>query len=399
MTELGALEIWCAEPGQPGHRRAGACPSTCAPGAPGAQASADGDGDDRSAERRSEADGRPHRPGRRAPARRARGGGPASPDPRVVGAQALHPELFAGRADDGLARVMKPARGAAGRRARRVAHRHRPRPVRCHLRAGGAAQAVAPARGALAEPERVLPAPRHRRAAGRLAGQADVANLQRGSGPPPRRAVPAGLVDHLAAHRRRPEQGAAAPDLPAPGAAVLARGQGPQEVGRGQADPRGGRRDAPLPGQPGAPVARGQGAPGRRAGAPAGEPQGARGGHRAVGPGAPGRPHPALRPAQLRGARVQGRRLAGRRCWPGAGRSRRDRLLHRPAGPPHRRSRAAICPTRPAPASPTWLRAAGADRAATLVEQVVALEAREEYIALGDTLPPGLRLVGDAPAP
>jgi hypothetical protein len=35
------------------------------------------------------------------------------------------------------------------------------------------------------------------------------------------------------------------------------------------------------------------------------------------------------------------------------------------------------------------------DRAAILVEQVVALEAREERVALGDTLPAGLRLVAD----
>ena len=35
----------------------------------------------------------------------------------------------------------------------------------------------------------------------------------------------------------------------------------------------------------------------------------------------------------------------------------------------------------------------GGDRAAILVEQVVALEAREERVALGDTLPAGLRLV------
>jgi molecular chaperone DnaK (HSP70) len=48
----------------------------------------------------------------------------------------------------------------------------------------------------------------------------------------------------------------------------------------------------------------------------------------------------------------------------------------------------------------------GGDRAAALVEQVIALEAREERVALGDTLPAGLRLVGDdeaaassAPAP
>lgn len=40
-----------------------------------------------------------------------------------------------------------------------------------------------------------------------------------------------------------------------------------------------------------------------------------------------------------------------------------------------------------------WLRRAGAGRAAVLVDQIVALEAREEYIALGATLPPGLHLV------
>jgi molecular chaperone DnaK (HSP70) len=43
-----------------------------------------------------------------------------------------------------------------------------------------------------------------------------------------------------------------------------------------------------------------------------------------------------------------------------------------------------------------WLKAAGAERAAVLVSEVVALEGREEIIALGDTLPPGLRLVGEA---
>ena len=37
----------------------------------------------------------------------------------------------------------------------------------------------------------------------------------------------------------------------------------------------------------------------------------------------------------------------------------------------------------------------GGDRAAVLVEQVVALEAREERVALGDTLPAGLKLVID----
>ncbi len=42
-----------------------------------------------------------------------------------------------------------------------------------------------------------------------------------------------------------------------------------------------------------------------------------------------------------------------------------------------------------------FIRQAGAARAATLVEQIVALESREENIALGDTLPPGLRLIGD----
>ena len=37
----------------------------------------------------------------------------------------------------------------------------------------------------------------------------------------------------------------------------------------------------------------------------------------------------------------------------------------------------------------------GGDRAAALIEQVIALEAREERVALGDTLPAGLRLVID----
>jgi hypothetical protein len=37
----------------------------------------------------------------------------------------------------------------------------------------------------------------------------------------------------------------------------------------------------------------------------------------------------------------------------------------------------------------------GGDRAAVLVEQVVDLEAREERVALGDTLPAGLKLVLD----
>ena len=41
----------------------------------------------------------------------------------------------------------------------------------------------------------------------------------------------------------------------------------------------------------------------------------------------------------------------------------------------------------------------GGDRAAILVEQIVELEAREERVALGDTLPAGLRLVLDDDAP
>ena len=41
----------------------------------------------------------------------------------------------------------------------------------------------------------------------------------------------------------------------------------------------------------------------------------------------------------------------------------------------------------------------GGDRAAVLVEQIVALEAREERVALGDTLPAGLRLVIDDERP
>ncbi|MEO7092240.1 MAG: molecular chaperone DnaK, partial [Polyangiales bacterium] len=48
----------------------------------------------------------------------------------------------------------------------------------------------------------------------------------------------------------------------------------------------------------------------------------------------------------------------------------------------------------------TFVRAMpGGDRAAVLVEQVVALEAREERVALGDTLPAGLRLVIDDERP
>ena len=38
----------------------------------------------------------------------------------------------------------------------------------------------------------------------------------------------------------------------------------------------------------------------------------------------------------------------------------------------------------------------GGERAAMLVEQVVALESREERVALGDTLPAGLRLIHDS---
>jgi hypothetical protein len=41
----------------------------------------------------------------------------------------------------------------------------------------------------------------------------------------------------------------------------------------------------------------------------------------------------------------------------------------------------------------------GGDRTAVLVEQVVALEAREERVALGDTLPAGLRLAPDRELP
>jgi hypothetical protein len=41
----------------------------------------------------------------------------------------------------------------------------------------------------------------------------------------------------------------------------------------------------------------------------------------------------------------------------------------------------------------------GGDRAVVLVEQVVALEAREERVALGDTLPAGLKLVIDDERP
>jgi hypothetical protein len=38
----------------------------------------------------------------------------------------------------------------------------------------------------------------------------------------------------------------------------------------------------------------------------------------------------------------------------------------------------------------------GGARAAVLIEEVVPLDAREELVALGDTLPAGLRMVPDA---
>ncbi|MFT3696976.1 MAG: Hsp70 family protein [Kofleriaceae bacterium] len=41
----------------------------------------------------------------------------------------------------------------------------------------------------------------------------------------------------------------------------------------------------------------------------------------------------------------------------------------------------------------------GGDRAVVLIEQVVALEAREERVALGDTLPAGLRMIPDEESP
>ena len=41
----------------------------------------------------------------------------------------------------------------------------------------------------------------------------------------------------------------------------------------------------------------------------------------------------------------------------------------------------------------------GGARAAVLIEDVVPLDAREELVALGDTLPAGLRMVPDASEP
>ena len=38
----------------------------------------------------------------------------------------------------------------------------------------------------------------------------------------------------------------------------------------------------------------------------------------------------------------------------------------------------------------------GGERGAVLIEQVVALEAREERVVLGDTLPAGLRITRDS---
>ena len=94
--------------------------------------------------------------------------------------------------------------------------------------------------------------------------------------------------------------------------------------------------------------------------------------------------------------REQGRRNGSRRCSRGTGRSpRRSRSRSRSSAAAPAIARA-ISTTRPAPSSRAAVRAMpGGDRAVVLVEQVVALEAREERVALGDTLPAGLKLVLD----
>ena len=93
---------------------------------------------------------------------------------------------------------------------------------------------------------------------------------------------------------------------------------------------------------------------------------------------------------------VQGRQPGCDTCWRWQlAPAREGGVFAGPAGPPHRRSRPRSGRRAARARSPRFIRQAGADRAATLVEEVVALESREEHIALGDTLPPGLRLVGE----
>ena len=80
----------------------------------------------------------------------------------------------------------------------------------------------------------------------------------------------------------------------------------------------------------------------------------------------------------------------------GLARARQGRVPARAARPAHRRSHARSRRRDARASSRRRVRAMpGGDRAAVLVEQVVALEAREERVALGDTLPAGLRLVID----
>ena len=166
-----------------------------------------------------------------------------------------------------------------------------------------------------------------------------------------------------------------------------------------QAEQAGARRDVARGRQPRAAARRQQGQARRRADAPAGAAQGPRGPGAPVGAVAARRARPALRPAQRRRARRRRSRDWLRRLlawdWPEPdkaafplaqlGRRTGDRT--RDLDDATRAQLAAAVRAMP-----------GGDRAAVLVEQVVALEAREERVALGDTLPAGLKLVlDDAP--
>ena len=83
------------------------------------------------------------------------------------------------------------------------------RAVRRARRGRGRAQEVGRSRAALAEPRRLLAAPRHRRAARCVARARDVGRVQREPRASQERARPARVVDRVAADRRRAREGPA----------------------------------------------------------------------------------------------------------------------------------------------------------------------------------------------
>ena len=169
VTELSALEIWCTESAPARRARRGA-------GGSSFDMRARGRGRGEADEPAEAGDGaRPARPMRAlaeaqgaAAGRRGASAGPARREPGA-GDEAARGAPAAARATSGTPATARALFDAL-------------------FELEEAAQTIAGARGALAAPGRLLPAPRHRRAARRLAGQADVADLQRGSGAPTRRA-------------------------------------------------------------------------------------------------------------------------------------------------------------------------------------------------------------------